>query len=252
MGEVVRPAGLGTNNLEDDLPEQAAKNLGRLHRPALQQLLQLGDLPGDPLLRGNLESRTCPGTKSIKLCLKPSDALLGGGKLLRNSYTVNRLPTSDEIDQIGHTLLSIGKLSRLAAAHVSDVTGELGELVPDATKSMADGPRLEKPVADSCEENPLGYRPLDGQPVLAEMTRRSSSALISFSFRWGRTTRVSPLRRAASTLAWTRATGSTWPESVIPPVMAKSPRTGRPVNADTSAATIATPADAPSFHSTSA
>ena len=42
-------------------------------------------------------------------------------------------------------------------------------------------------------------------------------------------------------------TGSTRPDSVISPVIATSPRTGRPESADASAVTIVTPADGPSF-----
>ena len=42
-------------------------------------------------------------------------------------------------------------------------------------------------------------------------------------------------------------TGRTCPDSVISPVRAQSPRTTRPVSAETSAATIATPAEAPSL-----
>lgn len=51
----------------------------------------------------------------------------------------------------------------------------------------------------------------------------------------------------ARTLSWTPATGSTCPSRVIAPVMARPAFTGRPVNAETSAATMATPADAPSL-----
>ena len=42
-------------------------------------------------------------------------------------------------------------------------------------------------------------------------------------------------------------TGSTRPDSVISPVIATSPRTGRPVSSDAIAAAIVTPADGPSF-----
>ena len=42
-------------------------------------------------------------------------------------------------------------------------------------------------------------------------------------------------------------TGRTRPRSVISPVIARSPRTGRPVSSDASAVTIVTPADGPSF-----
>ena len=42
-------------------------------------------------------------------------------------------------------------------------------------------------------------------------------------------------------------TGSTRPDSVISPVIATSPRTGRPVNSDASAVTIVTPAEGPSL-----
>ena len=42
-------------------------------------------------------------------------------------------------------------------------------------------------------------------------------------------------------------TGSTRPDSVISPVIARSPRTGRPVSSDASAVTMVTPAEGPSF-----
>ena len=56
-----------------------------------------------------------------------------------------------------------------------------------------------------------------------------------------------PWRRAASTFSLMPPTGSTRPDSVISPVIATSPRTGRPVSCDASADTIVTPADGPSF-----
>ena len=56
-----------------------------------------------------------------------------------------------------------------------------------------------------------------------------------------------PTRRAASTFSLMPPTGSTRPDSVISPVIAMSPRTGRPVSSDASAVAIVTPADGPSF-----
>ena len=56
-----------------------------------------------------------------------------------------------------------------------------------------------------------------------------------------------PWRRAASTFSFTPPTGSTRPESVISPVIAMSPRTGRPASSEASAVTIVTPAEGPSL-----
>jgi hypothetical protein len=42
-------------------------------------------------------------------------------------------------------------------------------------------------------------------------------------------------------------TGYTRPDNVISPVIAMSPRTGRPVSSDASATAMVTPADGPSF-----
>ena len=56
-----------------------------------------------------------------------------------------------------------------------------------------------------------------------------------------------PTRLAASTFSLMPPTGSTRPDRVISPVIARSPRTVRPVNSDASALTMVTPADGPSF-----
>ena len=56
-----------------------------------------------------------------------------------------------------------------------------------------------------------------------------------------------PARRAASTFSLMPPTGSTRPESVISPVIASSARTRRWVISETSAVSIVTPADGPSF-----
>ena len=61
-----------------------------------------------------------------------------------------------------------------------------------------------------------------------------------------RRTRPKPPRCTVSTLSAMPPTASTWPSRVISPLIAR-PRTGRPVNADTGAATIVTPAEAPSL-----
>ena len=55
------------------------------------------------------------------------------------------------------------------------------------------------------------------------------------------------MRRAASTFSLMPPTGSTLPDSVISPVIARFGLTGRPDSADASAVTIVTPADGPSF-----
>ena len=73
------------------------------------------------------------------------------------------------------------------------------------------------------------------------------SSLTFFSFCLGRITSRMPTRRAASTFSLMPPTGSTRPDSVISPVIAMSPRTGRPVSSDASAVAIVTPADGPSF-----
>ena len=56
-----------------------------------------------------------------------------------------------------------------------------------------------------------------------------------------------PARLAASTFSLMPPTGSTLPDSVISPVIATSPRTGRRVSSETSAVAMVTPADGPSF-----
>ncbi len=55
------------------------------------------------------------------------------------------------------------------------------------------------------------------------------------------------LRCAASAFSFSPPIGSTWPVSVISPVIATSARTGRPDSSDTSAVAIVTPALGPSF-----
>ena len=74
---------------------------------------------------------------------------------------------------------------------------------------------------------------------------RSSLTFLAFCF--GRMTSRMPTRRAASTFSLTPPIGSTRPDSVISPVIAMSPRTGRPVSCDAIAVAIVTPADGPSF-----
>ena len=69
----------------------------------------------------------------------------------------------------------------------------------------------------------------------------------SFSFFAGSTTRVTPARLAASTFSLMPPTGSTFPRSVISPVMARSDGTGRPATSDRSDVNMVTPADGPSF-----
>src|SRR5262249_36961591 len=79
---------------------------------------------------------------------------------------------------------------------------------------------------------------------------RSSGVRSSFTFLafcLGRITSRMPSRRAASTFSLTPPIGRTRPDSVISPVMARSPRTGRPVSSDAIAVAIVTPADGPSF-----
>ena len=71
--------------------------------------------------------------------------------------------------------------------------------------------------------------------------------MMFFSLRAGRMTSRMPTRRAASTFSLMPPTGSTRPESVISPVIAMSPRTGRFESSEQSATTIVTPADGPSF-----
>ena len=62
-----------------------------------------------------------------------------------------------------------------------------------------------------------------------------------------RITSVSPARCAASTLSRTPPIWSTWPVSVISPVIATSLDTGSPRTSETSAVAIVIPADGPSF-----
>ena len=69
----------------------------------------------------------------------------------------------------------------------------------------------------------------------------------SGSLRRGAITRVMPARCAASAFSLSPPIGSTWPVSVISPVIAVSSRTGRPVTSDTSAVAIVMPALGPSF-----
>jgi hypothetical protein len=60
------------------------------------------------------------------------------------------------------------------------------------------------------------------------------------------TTRI-PLRCAASAFSFSPPIGSTWPVSVISPVIATSSRTGRALMSDTSAVAMVIPALGPSF-----
>ena len=68
-----------------------------------------------------------------------------------------------------------------------------------------------------------------------------------FSFCLGRITSRRPTRRAARTFSLMPPTGRTRPDRVISPVIARSPRTCRPVSSDASAVAIVTPAEGPSF-----
>ena len=65
--------------------------------------------------------------------------------------------------------------------------------------------------------------------------------------RRARSPRLMPLRCAASAFSFRPPIGSTWPVSVISPVIATSRRTGRPDSSDASAVAIATPALGPSL-----
>ncbi len=67
------------------------------------------------------------------------------------------------------------------------------------------------------------------------------------AFCFGTITSWMPSRRAASTFSLTPPIGSTRPDRVISPVIAMSPRTGRPVSSEAIAVAIVTPADGPSF-----
>ena len=58
---------------------------------------------------------------------------------------------------------------------------------------------------------------------------------------------VTPERLAASAFSFIPPIGRTLPLSVISPVIAVSGRTGRSVSSDTSAVTMVTPAEGPSF-----
>ena len=63
----------------------------------------------------------------------------------------------------------------------------------------------------------------------------------------GSSTRRIPARCAPSTFSFTPPIGSTFPRSVISPVIATSSRAGRPVRIDAIAVKTVTPADGPSF-----
>ena len=65
--------------------------------------------------------------------------------------------------------------------------------------------------------------------------------------RFGAITRLMPRPCAASDFSFSPPIGSTWPVSVISPVIAVSERTGRPVTSDISAVAIVMPALGPSF-----
>ena len=69
----------------------------------------------------------------------------------------------------------------------------------------------------------------------------------SGSFSRGKITRFSPARWAASDFSRMPPIGSTWPVSVISPVMPTSSATGSPRTSDAIAVAIVTPADGPSF-----
>ena len=56
-----------------------------------------------------------------------------------------------------------------------------------------------------------------------------------------------PLRRAAMVFSFSPPMGSTRPRSVTSPVMATSPRTFRPVRAESMAVVMAMPAEGPSL-----
>src|SRR6202521_5998299 len=73
------------------------------------------------------------------------------------------------------------------------------------------------------------------------------SSLTFFAFCLGRMTSLMPARRAARTFSLTPPIGRTRPDRVISPVIAISPRTGRPVSTEAIAVASETPADGPSF-----
>src|SRR5829696_1433716 len=77
--------------------------------------------------------------------------------------------------------------------------------------------------------------------------RCAGMSSMSASLRRGTISRLIPARCAASAFSFSPPIGSTWPVSVISPVIAVSERTGRPVARDASAVAIVIPALGPSF-----
>ena len=137
------------------------------------------------------------------------------------------------------------------AIRVDDLTRQRSCDSGGTVAGTSAGPRL-RPFGRAAGAG-MSARASASSTVLTKWTvmsrRRSSlmSSLMFFSFWRGRITSRRPTRRAASTFSLMPPTGSTCPVSVISPVMARSPRTGRPVSSDASAVTIVTPAEGPSL-----
>jgi hypothetical protein len=85
------------------------------------------------------------------------------------------------------------------------------------------------------------------QTKLSVSSRCAGKSSTSAEFCSGAMTVVIPLRAAASAFSFRPPIGSTWPVSVISPVIARSSRTGRALISDVRAVAIVMPALGPSF-----
>ena len=149
---------------------------------------------------------------------------------------------------------------RPSSAPAADVRAALRELRARLSPRERSAPRAGRLLADRAGPAPRPRPPRavegGGEDVLdrvggderrapARVSGGSSSRSLSFSR--GKMTRLSPARCAASDFSRMPPIGSTWPVSVISPVMPTSSATGSLRTSEASAVAIVTPAEGPSF-----
>ena len=83
--------------------------------------------------------------KSFKLSLKASSPSLSFDNGCGKSRAVGGPALCDEVDEVVEALAGVSQLGGLAPNHVGDVAAELGDLVGDAPKGVADDTRLKEP-----------------------------------------------------------------------------------------------------------
>src|SRR5918992_807357 len=236
----VRARGRVEEHAESDAPEEQAHvsrgvrvlALGPLARPAellhgsLQLLLEV-------LVAGDAHRDAGGPAVAQQLVVDPPRRLVGllhvVVQLLVACEPLGVRPSG--VDRSAHCLL---------APHRRPFVGVRGIIYPRAAEeNSSTAPRGNAASTTSSTPSARTKR----IPSRTSLGRSSRSG----SFSRGRMTVSMPARWAASTFSLTPPIGSTWPVSVISPVMATSSETGVSMASDASAVAMAMPAEGPSF-----